>query len=101
MAVTNGNWHQTAPRINAEDEVAAQSTRDHTEPRGRYFTLDQAAEEYPVFTRRLLRRLVEQRRIAFSRAGRRIVLAASDIEQYLERNRVETPRSGTERILVS
>jgi excisionase family DNA binding protein len=57
--------------------------------RGRYFTLDQAAEAYPAFTIRLLRRLVEQRRIPFSRAGRRIVLAESDIEQYLEGNRVE------------
>jgi excisionase family DNA binding protein len=62
--------------------------------RGRYFTLDQAAKAYPVFTRRLLRRLVEQRRIAFSRAGRLIVLAESDIEQYLETNRTEIPRRG-------
>jgi excisionase family DNA binding protein len=61
--------------------------------RGRYFTLDQAAQAYPVFTRRL-RRLVEQRRIAFSRAGRLIVLAESDIEQYLEANRSEIPRCG-------
>jgi excisionase family DNA binding protein len=62
--------------------------------RGRYFTLDQAAEAYPVFTRRLLTRLVQQRRIPFSRAGRRLVLAESDIEQYLEANRVEPPRRG-------
>jgi hypothetical protein len=60
-----------------------------SEDRGRYFTLEQAAEVYPVFTFRLLRRLVEERRIAFSRAGRRIVLAERDIEQYLEANRVE------------
>jgi hypothetical protein len=54
-----------------------------------YLTLEQAAEAYPVFTFRLLRRLVEERRIAFSRAGRRIVLNERDIEQYLEANRVE------------
>ena len=34
--------------------------------RGRYFTLEQAAEAYPAFTLRLLRRLVQERRIAFS-----------------------------------
>lgn len=58
-------------------------------PRGRYFTLTEAAELYPVFTPRLLRRLVQDRRIAFSRVGRVIVLAEGDIEAYLERNRVE------------
>jgi hypothetical protein len=63
--------------------------------RGRYLTLEQAAEAYPVFTMRLLKRLVEERRIAFSRAGRRIVLAERDIEQYLEANRVE-PASGSQ-----
>jgi hypothetical protein len=57
--------------------------------RGRYLTLQQAAEAYPIFTFRLLRRLVEERRIAFSRAGRRIVLSERDIESYLEANRVE------------
>lgn len=57
--------------------------------RGRYFTLQQAAEEYPVFTSRLLRRLVQERRIAFSKVGRCIVLSESDIEAYVEANRVE------------
>jgi hypothetical protein len=62
------------------------------EKRGRYFTLEQATEAYPIFTLRLLRRLVEERRIAFSRAGRRIVLAERDIEHYLEAHRVEPRR---------
>ncbi|NNN22182.1 MAG: helix-turn-helix domain-containing protein [Acidimicrobiales bacterium] len=51
--------------------------------------MDQVPDNYPVFTLRLLRRLVEERRIAFSRAGRRIVFSESDIESYLENNRVE------------
>lgn len=59
--------------------------------RGRYFTLQQAAEEYPAFTTRLLRRLVQERRIAFSRVGRNIVFAEADIEAYVEANRVEPP----------
>lgn len=62
--------------------------------RGRYLTLQQAAEAYPVFSPRLLRRLVQERRIPFSRAGRYIVLAEADVETYLERNRVEPPRWG-------
>lgn len=48
--------------------------------RGRYFTLEQAAAAYPAFTPRLFRRLVQERRIAFSKVGRRIVLAEADIE---------------------
>jgi hypothetical protein len=42
-----------------------------------------------VFTPRLFRRLVQERRIAFSRAGRCIVIAESDITAFLEANRVE------------
>jgi hypothetical protein len=59
--------------------------------RGRYFTLKQMVEAYPVFTPRLARRLVQQRRIPFSRAGRIIVVAEDDIPAYLERNRIEPP----------
>jgi excisionase family DNA binding protein len=60
--------------------------------RGQYLTLLQAAERYPVFSTRFLRRLVQERRIAFSRVGRSVVLAEADIEEYLEKNRVEPPR---------
>jgi excisionase family DNA binding protein len=52
-------------------------------------TIPEAAAAYPVFTARLLRRLVQERRIAFSRVGRTIVFAETDIETYLEQNRVE------------
>jgi hypothetical protein len=62
--------------------------------RGRYFTLRQTADEYPAFTLRLLRRLVQERRIAFSRVGRCIVLAEADIEAYVEASRVEPPPQG-------
>ena len=58
--------------------------------RGRYFTIPQALEAYPgVLTERLIRRLVAERRIAYTYAGRRIVLAEADIEAYLEDNRHE------------
>ncbi len=61
-------------------------------PRGQYLTLQQAAETFPAFSPRLLRRLVQERRIPFSRAGRCIVIAEADIDAYLERNRVEPSR---------
>jgi excisionase family DNA binding protein len=77
-------------RYPAPKPVDGQAVR--AEHRGRYLTIVEAADLYPVFTPRLLRRLVQERRIAFSRAGRSIVLAESDIETYLERNRVEPPR---------
>lgn len=57
--------------------------------RDRFLTLAQAAEEYPIFSERLLRRLVQERRIAFSRAGRTVVVSDADIHNYLEHNRVE------------
>jgi hypothetical protein len=47
-------------------------------------------EAYPgVLSERLIRRLVAERRIAFSYAGRRVVLAEADIEAYLDANRHE------------
>jgi hypothetical protein len=47
-------------------------------------------QAYPgVLTERLIRRLVAERRIAFSYAGRRVVLAEADIEAYLDANRHE------------
>jgi hypothetical protein len=75
------------------NELRSQSVRpDGVGKRGRYFTIVEAAKAYPIFTPRLLRRLVQERRIAFTRAGRAIVLAEFDIEDYLEHNRVEPPR---------
>ena len=44
-----------------------------------------------MFTLRLLRRLVQERRIAFSRVGRCIVLSEADIHAYVEAHRVEPP----------
>ena len=66
--------------------------QDGPSPRGRYLTLRQAAEAFPAFSERLLRRLVQERRIPFSRAGRCIVIAEADIDDYLERNRVAPRR---------
>lgn len=63
--------------------------------RGQYFTLQQVVAAYPVFTPRLLRRLVQQRRIAFSRVGRSIILSEADIENYIAQNRVEPPAPRT------
>jgi len=64
--------------------------------RGRYFTIPQAVQAYPgVLTVRLIRRLVAERRIAFTYCGRRVVLAEADIEDYLEGNRREPPGGRT------
>jgi hypothetical protein len=68
---------------------------NQTADRGKYFTLQQAVVAYPVFTPRLLRRLVQQRRIAFSRVGRTIVLSEADIESYITQGRVEPPTPAT------
>ncbi len=94
--VTQEKWWGPKPRSGSRRTASlgggttrSVATESAPKARGSYLTLEQAAEAYPVFTFRLLRRLVDERRIAFSRAGRRIVLAECDIEQYLEANRVE------------
>ncbi len=62
--------------------------------RGKYLFLSQVSELYPIFSLRLLRRLVHERRIGFSKAGRNIVICESDIEEYLEANRVDANQIG-------
>lgn len=63
--------------------------------RHQYLTIEQAAEAFPgVLTTRLLRRLVQQRRVPFSYAGRRVVLREDDLVAYLEAGRVEPPQLG-------
>ena len=59
---------------------------------GRWFTIESAPEEYPVFTSRLLRTLVARREISFSRAGRKIVFSDRDIEDYLAAHRQPASR---------
>ena len=58
----------------------------------RYFTLPELAVAYPVLTQRLSRRLVAERRIPFSYAGRRVILREDDVVAYLDAGRVEPPR---------
>ncbi len=91
-----------ASNIAGRAESTVKSRRSGVQPklraagsgRGTYMTLQQVVETYPVFTMRLLRRLVQERRIAFSRVGRCIILSEVDIEAYLESNRVERARWG-------
>ena len=54
----------------------------------RLLTIDQAADQLGTGPR-FVRRLVAERRIAYSYAGRRVVLAEADIEAYLDANRHE------------
>ncbi|HET7489357.1 MAG TPA: hypothetical protein VFJ85_15620 [Acidimicrobiales bacterium] len=75
------------------DPSSSATTAAARHRRGRYYTIPQAVDAYPgVLTERLIRRLVAERRIAFSYCGRRLVLAEDDIEAYLEANRREALR---------
>lgn len=60
--------------------------------KARYFTIEQTEAEFPVLTARLLRRLISERRIPFSKAGRRVILREDDVLAYLDAGRVEPPR---------
>jgi len=51
-------------------------------------TIEEAAERLHV-TPRMVRRLVQERRIPFLRVGRHIRLSAPDLERFLADSRVE------------
>ncbi len=68
---------------NTSKPITEKQVRD-----GDYLFLQDVPVKYPVFSIRLLRRLVQERRIPFSKAGRAIVFSTNDIEDYLEQNRV-------------
>ena len=57
----------------------------------RLLTVAQAAERLNT-TERFVRRLVEERRIAFTRLGRHVRLAESDLEAFVTAGRVEPIR---------
>lgn len=57
----------------------------------KYLTLRQVTELYAgIFTERLLRHLVAERRISFTKAGRRLIFDVADLETYLRTNRTES-----------
>jgi excisionase family DNA binding protein len=57
----------------------------------RLLTVAEAAERLNT-TERFVRRLVEERRIAFTRLGRHIRLAESDLDAFVAAGRVEPVR---------
>lgn len=57
----------------------------------RLLTVAQAAERLNT-TERFVRRLVEERRIAFTRLGRHVRLAESDLDAFIAAGRVEPMR---------
>lgn len=54
----------------------------------KYLSVPEAAL-YLNTTVRFVRRLIEERRIAFYRLGRHVRLAVSDLDKYIESGRVE------------
>jgi len=55
----------------------------------RYLTVTQAGEAFPALGERYIRRLIAERRIAFSKVGARVLLRADDIEALIDDGRVE------------
>jgi len=54
-----------------------------------YVTLPQVLEARPWLTERYLRRLVYERRIPFSKLDNKLLFCLEDIDEYVERRRVE------------
>lgn len=54
-----------------------------------YLTIRDAGEQYPALGERYVRRLVAERRIAFHRVGRKVLIRRTDIESLIEAGRVE------------
>ena len=55
-------------------------------------TLPQAVAERPYLTERWLRRLVSERRIAFHKAGGRLLFDLEDLDKWADAGRVEATR---------
>jgi hypothetical protein len=60
--------------------------------RPEHLLIRQAGEEYPAIGERHFRRLVSERRIAYSKVGGKVILLRSDIEALLDAGRVEPSR---------
>jgi len=54
-----------------------------------YLSVREAGLAYPAIGERYFRRLVQERRIAFHRVGRKVLLARSDIDDLIAAGRVE------------
>jgi excisionase family DNA binding protein len=55
---------------------------------GTYLTVEQAAD-YLNTSVRFVRRLIEERRIAFHRFGRHVRLATADLDHFVQAGRIE------------
>ena len=58
---------------------------------GRLLTVDEAAERLGTSTR-FIRRLIAERRIAYTKLGRHVRIAARDLDAFVASGRIE-PRS--------
>lgn len=60
--------------------------------KGNYLTVQEAAD-YLNTSVRFVRRLIEERRIAFHKVGRHVRLSVADLEAYVNAGRVEPRRA--------
>jgi excisionase family DNA binding protein len=61
-------------------------------------TVEEAAERLNTTTR-FIRRLIAERRIAFTRLGRHVRIASLDLDEFVDRGRVEpTRRAGQQAV---
>jgi phage terminase large subunit len=60
-----------------------------TAVRREYLTLRQTLERYPWMSERWLRRKVAEKRLPYAKADGKLLFTAEDIDQFVERTRVE------------
>jgi excisionase family DNA binding protein len=63
---------------------------------GKLLTVNETADRMGV-SERMIRRLIEERRIAYSKIGKHIRIAEADIDAYLEAARVEAVETAVAR----
>lgn len=61
-------------------------------------TVDEAAERLNTTTR-FIRRLIAERRIAFTRLGRHVRIATLDLDEFVDRGRVEPTRRAERQVV--
>lgn len=88
LDVRGGRAHSVVTTTEAHTMTTAKGSRPGSTPVDRMMTVDEAAERLGT-SPRFIRRLVAERRIAFTKLGRHVRLSSTDLDAFIRSGRVE------------
>lgn len=86
--VRGGRAHYVVTTAQVRTVAATTGGRSDTAPFDRMLTVDEAADRLGT-SPRFIRRLVAERRIAFTKLGRHVRLSSTDLDAFIRSGRVE------------